>query len=104
MPIPKLDDSAIDAALATLPGWRREGGALTKEYDCKTFPAAAALLLRALLLAERQDHHPEIDMRYSKVIFRVSTHDAGGISARDVRFAKALDDAGAEAHAEARAP
>jgi 4a-hydroxytetrahydrobiopterin dehydratase len=100
MAIAKLDDAAIDAALATLPGWRREGEALAKEYDCKSFQAAAALLLRALLLAERQDHHPEIDMRYSKVVFRVSTHDAGGISARDVRFAAAVE----AAHAEARAP
>ncbi len=99
MPIPKLDDAAIDAALATLPGWRRAGDALSKEYDCKTFQACAALLLRALLLAERQDHHPELDMRYSKVVVRVSTHDAGGVSARDVKYALALD----AAHAEARA-
>jgi 4a-hydroxytetrahydrobiopterin dehydratase len=99
MPIPPLEEAAIDAALATLPGWRREGLALAKEYDCKTFEAAAALLVRGLLLAEKQDHHPEIDMRYSKVIFRVTTHDAGGVSARDVRYAKALDDAFGEARA-----
>ena len=99
MAILKLDDSAIDAALATLSGWHRAGDALGKEYDCKTFQACAALVLRALLLAERQDHHPELDMRYSKLVVRVSTHDAGGVSARDVKYALALD----AAHAEARA-
>ena len=99
MTIPKLDDAAIDAALPALPGWRREGDALCKEYDCKTFQACAALVLRALLLAERQDHHPELDMRHSRLVVRVSTHDAGGVSARDVKYAAALD----AAHAEARA-
>jgi 4a-hydroxytetrahydrobiopterin dehydratase len=104
MPIQPLDEAAISAALTTLPGWRREGLALAKEYDCKTFGAAAALLLRGLLLAEKQDHHPEIDMRYSKVVFRVTTHDAGGVSARDVRFAQSLDGVFNEAAGGSRAP
>ena len=57
------------------------------------FPAAAALLLRALLLAERMDHHPDVDLRYAKLRFRLTSHDAGGVSSRDLKMAKALEEA-----------
>jgi 4a-hydroxytetrahydrobiopterin dehydratase len=91
-----LDEGALAAGLAALPGWAREGARLVKVYDCKSFPAAAALLLRALLLAERMDHHPDIDLRYSKLRFALTSHDAGGLTRRDLLLARALDEAARE--------
>ena len=52
-----------------------------------------ALVLRAALLAERADHHPDILVQYSKVTFTLSSHDAGGVTARDLLLARAIDEA-----------
>ena len=91
-----LDNAALASALLALNGWQKEGNAIVKVYDCKTFPSAAALLMRALLLAERMDHHPDVDLRYSKLRILLSSHDVGGISQRDVKFAQKLDEAAAK--------
>lgn len=86
-----LDDAAIDLALADLDGWRREGDALRRDVRMPTFMEAIRLIDRIALVAEEADHHPEITNVYWNVGLRLTTHDAGGITDRDLALARALD-------------
>ena len=86
-----LDDAAIDLALADLDGWRREGDALLRDVRMPTFMEAIRLIDRIALVAEEADHHPEITNVYWNVGLRLTTHDAGGITDRDLALARAID-------------
>ena len=90
----KLSLEDVEARLAELPGWklRSDGGALTRTFQFADFSAAWAFMSRVALLAEQMDHHPEWFNVYSRVDITLSTHDAGGLSERDVRLARAIDD------------
>ena len=88
-----LSDQEIQQALATLPGWSRVGDTLTRTFRCATFPQGIAFVQRVADIAEAQQHHPDIDVRYTAISFHLSTHDAGGISAKDVTLARAIDGA-----------
>jgi 4a-hydroxytetrahydrobiopterin dehydratase len=74
-------------------GWTEEGGALVREFEFDSFPAAIAFVDRLAELAERENHHPDIDIRYRRVLVRWSTHSAGGVTERDREMA-ALTSAG----------
>ncbi len=87
----RLTDAEIDAALATLPGWTRVGDGLERSYRFADFVAAFAFMTRVALLAEKADHHPEWSNVYNKVEVRLTTHDAGGITGKDVALAGAMD-------------
>jgi 4a-hydroxytetrahydrobiopterin dehydratase len=87
-----LDDAAITAALAGLPGWTREGDALARTAELPSFPAAIAVVDRVAAVAEERDHHPDIDIRWRTLTFRLSTHYKGGITERDVALARAISD------------
>jgi 4a-hydroxytetrahydrobiopterin dehydratase len=86
----RLSDPAIQNALHTLPEWRLENGALMRDYTFPDFAAAFAFVTRLALLAERTDHHPDIDIRYNKVRVALLSHDAGGVTERDVKAAGAI--------------
>ena len=86
-----LSDIAIQRALGTLPGWSRRGDVLTKTYTLPSFPAAITLVQRVADAAERADHHPDIDIRYTKVTFALSTHSAGGITQKDIDLAGEIE-------------
>lgn len=92
MPIPKLSDSARDAALAQLPGWtlRGDGLAIERAFKFADFSEAFAFMTRVALLAEQADHHPEWSNVYNGVQIVLTTHDAGGLSERDVKMAEAI--------------
>ncbi|WOQ17352.1 VOC family protein [Raineyella sp. W15-4] len=81
-----------------VPGWRVISGALHVMVECGSFPAALDLVHRVGALAEQHNHHPDIDIRYSRVHLSVVSHDVGQLTDRDVRFARAVstlvDDAG----------
>jgi 4a-hydroxytetrahydrobiopterin dehydratase len=78
----------IDAALTTLPDWKREGGAIVAAYAFASFRDAVAFILRVGFEAEEMNHHPEIVNVYNRVSFSLSTHDAGGaITERDIGLA-----------------
>lgn len=64
-------------------GWREEGGALVREFELESFPAAISFVERLAALAEEENHHPDIDIRYRRVVVRWSTHTAGGVTDRD---------------------
>ena len=79
MAMPKiLAANEIDAALTTLPDWKRDGGAIAASYTFASFRDALALIVRVGFEAEELNHHPEIVNEYNKVSFKLSTHDAGG--------------------------
>ncbi|HTX62617.1 MAG TPA: 4a-hydroxytetrahydrobiopterin dehydratase [Acidimicrobiales bacterium] len=71
--------------------WRRDGDALVKEVDRADFAGALAYLNRVAALAEAANHHPDVDIRWSKVVLRLSTHSAGGLTARDLELAGQID-------------
>ena len=89
--IEKLSDTAITTALADVPGWERNGDGIERRYRFADFTHAFAFMARVALLAEKADHHPEWSNVYNRVDIRLTTHDAGGISARDFALAKAID-------------
>lgn len=70
-----------------VPGWRVEGNALCRDFTFDDFAQAFAFMTRVAIVAERQDHHPEWSNVYNRVSIRLTTHDTGGISDRDVKLA-----------------
>jgi len=68
----------IDAALKSLPDWKRDGDAIAASYTFASFRDAIAFVLRVGFEAEAMNHHPEIVNVYNRVSFRLNTHDAGG--------------------------
>ena len=93
MPIPQLTDAERDAALAGLPEWhlRDDKLAIVRRFKFADFSQAFAFMTRVALLAEKRDHHPEWSNVYNWVEITLTTHDAGGVSARDVDMAGAID-------------
>ena len=93
MTIARLTDTETTAVLARLPGWtlRADGLALTRTFKFADFSQAFGFMTRAALYAEKADHHPEWFNVYNRVDVILTTHDAGGISARDAAMAEALD-------------
>lgn len=89
--IAKLTDAEIAAALPDVPGWTRNGDGIERQYKFADFTQAFGFMARVALLAEKADHHPEWSNVYNKVDIRLTTHDAGGISARDFALARAID-------------
>lgn len=88
----QLSDIEIQRALGTVPGWTRKGDSLVKTYHFATFPAGIEFIRRVSVVAEKQAHHPDIDIRYTKVSFMLSTHDAGGITDKDFMLAQAIEE------------
>ncbi|MCW5776350.1 MAG: 4a-hydroxytetrahydrobiopterin dehydratase [Phycisphaeraceae bacterium] len=87
----KLIEAEIQAALAATPEWSEVSGAIQRTYDFKDFAQAMRFVNKVAEYAERAQHHPDILVRYNKVTISVSTHDAGGITAKDFALAKAVD-------------
>jgi 4a-hydroxytetrahydrobiopterin dehydratase len=83
----KATDAEIHAALAQLNGWELEDGAIAKSFEFKDFNEAWGFMTRVALAAEKMDHHPEWTNVYNKVLIRLSTHDAGGLTQRDFKLA-----------------
>ena len=93
MTIPRLTDPEREAALAALPGWSlsADGLALERELRFADFNAAFGFMTRVAIEAEKADHHPEWFNVYNRVDITLTTHDAGGLSARDVALARFID-------------
>lgn len=89
----KLTDVERAALATTLPGWAlADGGvAVKRDFRFRDFNEAWGFMARVALLAERHDHHPDWSNVWNQVSIRLSTHDAGGITERDVRLAQAID-------------
>ena len=87
----KLDEAGIVAALRAAPGWERAGAEIRRVYRFAGFREALAFVNRVGALAEAAGHHPDIDIRYNTVTLALTTHDAGGLSAKDFDLARAID-------------
>ena len=93
MALEKLTTAERDAALAGLPEWRlrTDGQAITRLFAFADFAEAFAFMTRVALYAEKADHHPEWANVWNRVEITLTTHDAGGLSARDLAMAQAID-------------
>ena len=87
-----LSAAELELALHSLPNWRLEQGKLMRDWTFADFVQALAFVNRVAEIAERAGHHPDIDMRYSRVRLSLVTHDAGGLTARDLEMAHQLDE------------
>ena len=87
----KLSDIEIQRELGSLPGWVRKGDVLSKTYVFANFPAGIAFVDRVAVHAEQANHHPDIDIRYTRITAHLSTHDAGGITAADIALAREME-------------
>ncbi|MGW4093905.1 4a-hydroxytetrahydrobiopterin dehydratase [Nocardia sp. NPDC004750] len=86
-----LSEPEIADALTELPEWSRSGDNLTRTVEAATFLAGIELVRRVAEVAEEANHHPDIDIRWRKVTFSLSTHSAGGLTALDVALAHEID-------------
>ena len=93
MAIPRLTDAERDAAVAELSGWtlRDDGLAISRDFKFADFNEAFGFMTRIALHAEKADHHPEWSNVYNRVEVTLTTHDAHGLSQRDVNMAWAID-------------
>jgi 4a-hydroxytetrahydrobiopterin dehydratase len=86
-----LAPEQIQSALARLPGWKHEDGALTKKFKMSSFREAMSFIVRVAFEAEALNHHPEVTNVYSTVRFALRTHDAGDqVTDRDVELATTI--------------
>lgn len=89
----KLSGKPIQEWLEIHPGWSRKSNTLTKEYRLASFRDSIVFVNRIAGLADAADHHPDIDIRFDRVLITLSTHSVGGITALDLQMAEALDHA-----------
>jgi 4a-hydroxytetrahydrobiopterin dehydratase len=85
-----LTPAQIDEALRSLPGWTTDGKALRRTYTLPDFPAAVAFVNRLVAPSEELNHHPDITLSYNQVTLSLTTHDAGGLTAKDLALAHRL--------------
>ena len=93
MPVRQLNDDERESWLGALHGWSlaRDGKAITRSFEFADFSEAFAFMTRVALMAEKCDHHPEWFNVYNKVEITLTTHDADGLSLRDVNMAKDIE-------------
>jgi 4a-hydroxytetrahydrobiopterin dehydratase len=87
-----ISEAERTAALARLGGWSYDGAgkALVREFRFKDFSEAFAFMTRVALLAQAANHHPEWSNVYNRVSIRLSTHDAGGVTSKDIALAEGI--------------
>ena len=85
-----LSESEIERRLSGVPGWQRRGSEITRTFTFADFTGSLAFVNRVAGLAEAMNHHPDIDIRYSKVTLTLTTHDASGLTARDFTLAEQI--------------
>lgn len=91
----KLSEAKVAEQLAAVKGWKLEagGGAISKQFTMKDHIGALGFVVKVATIAETLDHHPEVQWVYNRVTFTLSTHDAGGLTARDFELAARIDSA-----------
>ena len=87
----RLSDDDIRVALEQMSDWSVEEGELVNTFTFSTFPDGIAFVNRVADLAEDAGHHPDFIIKYSRVTLRLSTHDEGGITDKDLRLARRID-------------
>jgi 4a-hydroxytetrahydrobiopterin dehydratase len=87
-----LEADTIERELTTLPGWSGDPGALRRMVTATSFLAGIRLVDAVAEVAEELNHHPDIDIRWTSVTFTLSTHSAGGVTAKDVTLARRINE------------
>ncbi|GAA1863517.1 4a-hydroxytetrahydrobiopterin dehydratase [Actinomadura bangladeshensis] len=87
-----LDDAAVAERLGGLPAWSRDGDAIRRRVEAPSFMAGIDVVADVARAAEDADHHPDIDIRWRTLTFTLSTHSAGGITAKDFGLAARIDE------------
>lgn len=88
-----LDDHALPDLLPTMPGWAHDGKALARTFRRRDWRDAIAFVNAVAEEADRRDHHPDISITgYRNVTFRLTSHDSGGVTKRDVNLARRIDE------------
>lgn len=90
--MPKLSSTQIEAALRNLPGWNPTERDIRKEWEFEDFIAAMTFVNEVAQLAEEVGHHPDIEIRYNRVILALHTYDEGAVTERDVRLAREIEE------------
>jgi pterin-4a-carbinolamine dehydratase len=91
MPDTRLSDQEIARRLGELPGWRHAGGVLEREYKTDGWPTTLMLVNAIGFAAEAADHHPDLEIHWGNVVVRLSTHSAGGVTAKDAELARLIE-------------
>jgi 4a-hydroxytetrahydrobiopterin dehydratase len=89
--MPLLDDSEIEARLAELPGWARNGAAIEKTFECGDFVGSVRFVDRLVEPAEQMGHHPDLGISWNEVKVSLSTHSEGGLTGSDFELAAKID-------------
>ncbi len=87
-----LSDEEIEQRLGTLNGWKRDGDAITRQFDCGDFKGSVDFVNAITPAAEEMNHHPDLEISWNKVTVRLSTHSEGGITANDFELAARIDE------------
>ena len=86
-----LSEIEIAQKLPRLKGWEKTGNSIQKKYKFKDFVESMGLVTRVALLAEEENHHPDILINYSRVTLTLTTHSAGGLTEKDFKLASRID-------------
>src|SRR4029077_4160766 len=86
-----LTDTEIQQALDSLQGWQRNGTAIQRVFRFPDFKVAMQFVNKIADAAEQANHHPDIDIRYNTITMALVSHDAGGVTQRDVRMAGTIN-------------
>ena len=86
-----LTEKQIHAALADHPHWDYRDGELTRVVQAQTFASGIDLVAQVATVADEMNHHPDIDIRWVNITFRLSTHSEGGVTTKDVELAGRID-------------
>jgi 4a-hydroxytetrahydrobiopterin dehydratase len=86
-----LESSEIDERLGSMPGWRREGEAISKDFECGDFTGSVRFVESLLAPAEEMNHHPDLEISWDRVTVTISTHSEGGLTAADFELAGRID-------------
>lgn len=87
----KLSETEIETALNELNGWKTENANLKKRFEFANFADALSFVNKAGAIAERLDHHPDINFGWGYAEFSITTHDTGGLTHNDFDLAKEID-------------
>ncbi|KZM71391.1 4a-hydroxytetrahydrobiopterin dehydratase [Nocardia terpenica] len=91
MSTPLLTEDELTAALKDLPEWTHTGNSIARTVEAPTFLGGIELVRRVATAAEEANHHPDIDIRWRRVTFTLSTHSADGLTRLDVQLAHEID-------------
>ncbi|MCX6120124.1 MAG: 4a-hydroxytetrahydrobiopterin dehydratase [Ignavibacteriales bacterium] len=86
-----LTKKEIRLALSELGGWALQGKEIRRKFEFADFACAIGFVISVAIVAERANHHPDIDIRWNKITFSLSTHSEGGITGKDISLAKKID-------------